>query len=318
VNVDFSLNTMASQAFYAVGSSLVKHVMLRRDCGVRNSTTIFYLYCKPPLFNHILPFNMRIINYQPPGYNASMATATPSPAPFRTDEPAQPPGYNVSMATATPPPAPFRTDEPAEFTHQVASSSSIDPALLALDNNPSVPPANQSCPPSAKPIYAHHAAVPSPQPPDDPPPQPSHMPSSQPSRASSPQPSSRSVSPDTSAPGRNALDSNNHSWAARNPTRRVLESRPAPARLNDAQKASRKIAHEQKKMAAKELDDAIKAFTQDQHARIEELAKAHNVKVEKVKDLVGVYTHYRKSRKLNLWNAILHVKATEMNQGMPS
>jgi len=65
-------------------------------------------------------------------------------------------------------------------------------------------------------------------------------------------------------------------------------------------------------------DGAIKAFTQDQHARIKELAKAHNVKVEKVKDLVGVYTHYRKPRKPNLWNAILHVKATEMNQGMPS
>jgi hypothetical protein len=71
-------------------------------------------------------------------------------------------------------------------------------------------------------------------------------------------------------------------------------------------------------MAAKELDDAIKAFMQDQHARIEELAKAHNVKVEKVKDLVRVYTHYRKSWKPNLWNAIVHVKAMEMNQGMPS
>ena len=228
----------------------------------------------------------------------------------------QPPGHNNSMVTAMPPTAPFCADEPGEYTHQVVSSSNIDPALLALDNDHSVPPANQPCPPSAKPAYV--PAVPSPQPPDAPSPQPSGMLSPQPSRASSPQPSSRSVSPDTSAPGRNALDSNNHSWASRNPTRRVLEPRPAPARLNDAQKASRKIAHEQKKTAAKELDDAIKAFTQDQHARIEELAKAHNVKVEKVKDLVGVYTHYRKSRKPNLWNAIVHVKATEMNQGMPS
>ena len=95
----------------------------------------------------------------------------------------------------------------------------------------------------------------------------------------------------------------------------MLESRPAPACLTDAQKASRKIVHEQKKLAAKKLDDAIKAFTEDQYARIEELAKAHNVKVEKIKDLVGVYTHYKKARKPNLWNAIVHVKAMEINQG---
>jgi hypothetical protein len=63
------------------------------------------------------------------------------------------------------------------------------------------------------------------------------------------------------------------------------------------------------------LDDAIKAFMENQHARIEELAKAHNIKVEKIKDLVRVYTHYKKSRKPNLWNAIVHVKAMEINQG---
>ena len=54
---------------------------------------------------------------------------------------------------------------------------------------------------------------------------------------------------------------------------------------------------------------------EDQQAQIEELAKAHNVKVEKIKDLIGVSTHYKKSRKPNLWNAILHVKAMEINQG---
>ena len=39
------------------------------------------------------------------------------------------------------------------------------------------------------------------------------------------------------------------------------------------------------------LDDAIKAFTENQHARIEELAKAYNIKVEKIKDLIGVYIY---------------------------
>ena len=66
---------------------------------------------------------------------------------------------------------------------------------------------------------------------------------------------------------------------------------------------------------AKKLDDAIKAFTEDQHTQIENLAKAHYVKVEKIKDLIRVYTHYKKAWKPNLWNAIVHIKAMEINQG---
>ena len=53
----------------------------------------------------------------------------------------------------------------------------------------------------------------------------------------------------------------------------------------------------------------------DQQAHIEELAKAHNVKVEKIKDLIGVSTHYKKLQKPNIWNAILHIKAMDINQG---
>jgi hypothetical protein len=53
----------------------------------------------------------------------------------------------------------------------------------------------------------------------------------------------------------------------------------------------------------------------DQQAQIEELAKAQNIKVENIKDLVGVYTHYKKAWKPNLWNAIVHIKAMETNQG---
>jgi hypothetical protein len=95
----------------------------------------------------------------------------------------------------------------------------------------------------------------------------------------------------------------------------VLESHPPPACLTDAQKASCHIAHEQQKLAAKKLDDAIKAFTEDQYARVEELSKAHNVKDKKIKDLVRVYTHFKKAQKPNLWNAIVHVNAMEINQG---
>ena len=110
-------------------------------------------------------------------------------------------------------------------------------------------------------------------------------------------------------------ESNNTTWAARNPARPVLNPRPPPARLTDAQKASRAIAHEQKKANAKKLDDDVKAFLEQQQAKLDGIARVHNVKVEKVKDLVGAYTHYKQTRKPTLHNAILHVKAMEVNQG---
>lgn len=124
-----------------------------------------------------------------------------------------------------------------------------------------------------------------------------------------------SLSRESSPQAAPLAESNNTTWAARNPARPVLNPRPPPARLTDTQKASRAIAHEQKKANAKKLDDDIKAFLEQQQAKLNDIAKANNVKVEKVKDLVGAYTHYKQTRKPTLHNAILHVKAMEVNQG---
>jgi hypothetical protein len=111
-------------------------------------------------------------------------------------------------------------------------------------------------------------------------------------------------------------DTNNVSWAARNPSRTVINPRPPPARLTDAHKASRAIAHEQRKLAQESLDEDIKQFLTKQNDEIAKIATAHSVKVDKVKDLVGFNIHYKKQRKPTLHNAILHLKATEINQGM--
>ena len=69
------------------------------------------------------------------------------------------------------------------------------------------------------------------------------------------------------------------------------------------------------KANAKKLHDDIKAFLEQQQAKLNDIVKAHNVKVKKVKGLVGAYTHYKQTHKPTLHNMILHVKAMEVNQG---
>jgi len=176
------------------------------------------------------------------------------------------------------------TSEPEQIVMPVSTirDEDIDPALRAL--GVPAPPAPAE-PPSFVP--------------------PSPSPSPPPSNSREPSPPARAL----------LAESDNTTWAARNPTRPILNPRPAPARLTEAQKASKAIAREQKKANAKRLDDDIKRFTEEQHAKLEEIARTHNIKVEKVKDLVGVSTHYKKSRKPTLHNAILHAKAMEVNQG---
>jgi hypothetical protein len=185
----------------------------------------------------------------------------------------------MSNPTPLPPSEHGQTSEPIR---NMVRDKDIDPALRDIPGSHPPPP-----PPSESP------ASPPPSPP-------ANRPSL--SRESSPQ-----VVP--------LAESNNTTWAARNPARAVLNPRPPPARLTDTQKASRAIAREQKKANAKKLDNDIKAFLEQQQAKLDDIAKAHNIKVEKVKDLVGAYTHYKQTRKPTLHNAILHVKAMEVNQG---
>jgi len=85
--------------------------------------------------------------------------------------------------------------------------------------------------------------------------------------------------------------------------------------LTEAQKASQAVAREQKKAEQDVLDGDIKQFLSMQEDEIAKMAMVHNIKVEKVRDLLGFNNYYKKHRKPTLHNAILYFKAMEINQG---
>jgi hypothetical protein len=85
--------------------------------------------------------------------------------------------------------------------------------------------------------------------------------------------------------------------------------------LTKAQKASQAVAREQKKAEQDVLDGDIKRFLSMQEDEIAKMAMVHNIKVEKVRDLLGFNNYYKKHWKPTLHNAILHFKAMEINQG---
>jgi len=106
-----------------------------------------------------------------------------------------------------------------------------------------------------------------------------------------------------------------YSFLGGSASRLVIEPRSHKPKLTDAQKASRAIARQQKQASTKKLDDAIKTHVEEQVVKITELAAAHNTSVERVKAMVGINTHYKKSRKPALHNAILHAQAERVNRG---
>ncbi|KAG2135771.1 hypothetical protein DEU56DRAFT_737506 [Suillus clintonianus] len=116
-------------------------------------------------------------------------------------------------------------------------------------------------------------------------------------------------------------DANNSSWAARNPNRPVLMSR---APLNAAQKAqanarraSRKFSTAQRKETEDALTSAIQQLLADQNDKINAIALEHGVTQDKVKKLMGGEKHYKGHRNVQLANALIHVKAQEVNADRP-
>jgi len=106
------------------------------------------------------------------------------------------------------------------------------------------------------------------------------------------------------------------SWASHNPTHPVIPTRSHPACLTEAQKASHALKTAQNKERSKSLQDAIAQFIQDHRKKLHELALAHHVSDKHVKNLIGLQTHYKKTREPQLHNALIHAKAKEVNNGM--
>ena len=103
-------------------------------------------------------------------------------------------------------------------------------------------------------------------------------------------------------------------WANRNPGLPTIPLRPS-RQISEAQKASQAISREQRAEKASLLDSAVQEYLVRQASEIEGIALKHNVMVEYVKGLIGGETHYHSNRKAQRHNALLRVKALEVNAG---
>ncbi|KAG2140389.1 hypothetical protein BD769DRAFT_1384130 [Suillus cothurnatus] len=106
------------------------------------------------------------------------------------------------------------------------------------------------------------------------------------------------------------------SWASCNPTRPVIPTWSHPACLTEAQKASCALKTAQNKERSKSLQDAIAQFVQDQGKKLHELALAHHVSDEHIKNLISLQTHYKKTHEPQLRNVLIHAKTKEVNNGL--
>ena len=102
-------------------------------------------------------------------------------------------------------------------------------------------------------------------------------------------------------------------WAGQNAAHPVIKSRMPSWPLTEAVKQAHKIAREQKQEANERLQNAITTFIAEQNAKMEDIAKAHNVKQKWVEFPVVNQTQYRTTRKAQLYNALVSAKAREVN-----
>ena len=106
-------------------------------------------------------------------------------------------------------------------------------------------------------------------------------------------------------------------WAKRNPGVPIIPTRPS-RQISEAQKALQAISREQRAEKSALLNSAMQEYLVWQASEIQEIASKHNVTVEYVKGLLGGQTHYHSTRKAQRHNALLHVKALEVNAGKSS
>ncbi|KAH7923676.1 hypothetical protein BV22DRAFT_1014944 [Leucogyrophana mollusca] len=114
-----------------------------------------------------------------------------------------------------------------------------------------------------------------------------------------------------------AGEANSSSWAARNPGRPILPTRPVPPRPDAARLASRKVASDQKKAKQESVHAAIKKLLEYEAEKVEEIANSHDMLPEKVRKFFTGYKHFVPTRKAQLSNALLHAKAEEVNKDRP-
>ena len=107
---------------------------------------------------------------------------------------------------------------------------------------------------------------------------------------------------DENAPVR---DTHAATWAGCNATHPVIKLRAPPRPLTEAAKNSCKLAQEQRQNSHEHLRNTIKEFVTEQDAKIEAIAKEHNVQPKRVWALVVGATHYQSNHSVQLYNALL-------------
>ncbi|KAI5985939.1 hypothetical protein EDD15DRAFT_2175393 [Pisolithus albus] len=109
---------------------------------------------------------------------------------------------------------------------------------------------------------------------------------------------------------------NDASWKSWNPGKPVIPPRSSE-KLDAVQRAARKVAAEQRRAKQQAISDAVAELLEEQETRINEIAKAHSVLPEKVRLLITGETHYRKRREESLANALVRIKARQVNSDLP-
>ena len=103
-------------------------------------------------------------------------------------------------------------------------------------------------------------------------------------------------------------------WAERNPQKRVQAVRTR-RKLTDAEKAGRKVRLQAKRAENAALTADLEQYQQECDERLEELASKYSCKPDRLRRLLHTSSIFKKSRKANLRNAIVHKKAREENAG---
>ncbi|KAI6094750.1 hypothetical protein EDD16DRAFT_1721404 [Pisolithus croceorrhizus] len=109
----------------------------------------------------------------------------------------------------------------------------------------------------------------------------------------------------------------NASWRSWNPRKPVI-SPHSSEKLDAAQRAARKVTAEQRQVKQQAISKAVAELLEEQETCINKIAKAHSILPEKVKLLITGETHYRNRREELLANALVHIKACQVNADHPS
>ncbi|KIJ58441.1 hypothetical protein HYDPIDRAFT_102650 [Hydnomerulius pinastri MD-312] len=126
---------------------------------------------------------------------------------------------------------------------------------------------------------------------------------------------SRGTSPPDDASSSADAQANTATWKTRNPGRPMVPTRASGKKLSAAEKASRELSRKSTAAKRELLANALKSFQEDNKAKIDAIARAHDVTEKYVKDLLGYQMNYHSTRKPTLKNALLHAKAKEVNGG---